>query len=113
MLHTNTLFRTAILLLSFAITKLFFEDISSEYQISSVIRQKAEFQNGCFKKTKLARFSENELFYPLIRTRIFINNVGNFGQGLDFLFFFLLEDQRKFRFIFLKIFGVMEGPYTI
>ena len=32
---------------------------------SSVIRQKGESQNGCFKKTKHAKFSEkNEHFLP-------------------------------------------------
>ena len=30
--------------------------------ILSVIRQKGEFQNGCFKKTKHAKFSKNEHF---------------------------------------------------
>ena len=30
--------------------------------ISSVIRQKGEFQNGCFKKTKRAKFSEKRTF---------------------------------------------------
>ena len=32
------------------------------YHISSVIRQKGESQNGCFKKTKHAKFSEKRLF---------------------------------------------------
>ena len=37
---------------------------------SSVIRQKGESQNGCFKKTKHAKFSaKTNIFYPLIRTR--------------------------------------------
>ena len=31
---------------------------------SSVIRQKGESQKGCFKKTKHAKFSENEHFFP-------------------------------------------------
>ena len=44
---------------------------------SSVIRQKSESQNGCYKKTKLAKFSEKRTFlspkktnisYPLIHT---------------------------------------------
>ena len=32
--------------------------------IPSVIRQKGESQNGCFKKTKHANFSEKEHFLP-------------------------------------------------
>ena len=37
---------------------------------SSVIRQKGESQNGCFKKTKHAKFSEKtNISNPLIRTR--------------------------------------------
>ena len=40
---------------------------------SSVIRQKGESQNRCFKKTKRAKFSEKRTFLPppppLIRTR--------------------------------------------
>ena len=43
------------------------------YQISnnlSVMRQKGKFQNGCFKKTKHAKFSKKtNISYPLIRTR--------------------------------------------
>ena len=35
----------------------------------SMIRQKGESQNGCFKKTKHAKFSEKKNSYPLIRTR--------------------------------------------
>ena len=38
---------------------------------SSVIRQKGEFQNGCFKKAKHVKFSENRT-YPLIRTRLLL-----------------------------------------
>ena len=44
---------------------------------SSLIRQKSELQNGCYKKTKLAKFSEKRTFvspkkmnisYPLMHT---------------------------------------------
>ena len=36
--------------------------------IPSVIRQKGESQNGCFKKTRHAKFSKKtNIFYPLIR----------------------------------------------
>ena len=39
---------------------------------SSVIRQKGESQNGCFKKTKHAKFSAKmNIFNPLTRTRTF------------------------------------------
>ena len=37
----------------------------------SVIRQKGESQNGCFKKTKHAKFSENEHFLPSDRHEIY------------------------------------------
>ena len=37
---------------------------------SSAIRQKIEYQNGCYKKTKHAKFSEEQAcLTPLIRTR--------------------------------------------
>ena len=37
----------------------------------SVIRQKGKSQNGCFKKTKHAKFSEKtNIFYPLICTQM-------------------------------------------
>ena len=40
-------------------------------QIASVVRQKGESQNGCFKKTKHAKFSERtNISYPLIRARM-------------------------------------------
>ena len=42
---------------------------SADALSSSVIRQKGESQNGCFKKTKHAKFSEKtNISYPLIRT---------------------------------------------
>ena len=31
-------------------------------QIASVVRQKGESQNGCFKRTKYAKFSEKRTF---------------------------------------------------
>ena len=33
-----------------------------DFRTSSVIRQKGKFQNGCFKKTKHAKFSEKRTF---------------------------------------------------
>ena len=36
---------------------------------SSVIRQKGESRNGCFKKRKHGKFSEKRIFLTLIRTR--------------------------------------------
>ena len=42
---------------------------TSYMQKSSVIRQKGQSQNGCFRKTKHVEFSEKRtFFYPLIRT---------------------------------------------
>ena len=39
----------------------------------SVIRQKGESQNGCFKKTNHVKFSEKtNIFYPLIRTHTWV-----------------------------------------
>ena len=46
--------------LDFSIIQLPFFD--SSYDLSSVIRQKGESQNGCFKKTKHAKFSEKRTF---------------------------------------------------
>ena len=40
--------------------------------ISSVIRQKGETQNGCFKKTRHATFSEKRTFFTPIRTRTYV-----------------------------------------
>ena len=37
--------------------------------ISSVIRQKGESQNGCFKKAKHAKFRKTNISYPLGHTR--------------------------------------------
>ena len=41
------------------------------FDVSSVIRQKVESQNGCFKKTKHAKFSKKTIIsYALIRTHV-------------------------------------------
>ena len=47
---------------------------------SSVIRQKVESQNGCFKKTNHAKFSKKtNISYPLIRTHVrFSENLAGF-----------------------------------
>ena len=37
-------------------------EFNLNYTISTVIRQKCESQNGCFRKTKHARFSEKRTF---------------------------------------------------
>ena len=48
--------------------------------LSSVIRQKGESQNGCFKKIKHVQFSEKaNISNPLIRTRT-VRNVRFFGK---------------------------------
>ena len=53
---------------------------------SSVIRQKGESQNGSFKKTKHAKFSEKMyISYPLIRTPYF----AAFGLNADLSVFSL------------------------
>ena len=59
--------------------------------LSSVMKQKGESQNGCFKKTKHAEFSEQtNIFYPLIRTRMCVyqrvTNVRIFWKILRTLF---------------------------
>ena len=51
----------------------------------SLIRQKGESQNGCFKKTKHTKFSEKwNISYPLIRTHTCayqgVRNVRFFGK---------------------------------
>ena len=41
----------------------------------SIRRQKGESQNGCFKKTKHAKFSEKlTFFYPLIHTHMYADH---------------------------------------
>ena len=51
-----------------------FQLVESRFLKSSVVRQKCESQNGCFKKTKHARFSEKRTFltpwYAYVRVRI-------------------------------------------
>ena len=39
-----------------------FQSAQREAKSSSVIRQKGESQNGCYKKTKYAKFSEKRTF---------------------------------------------------
>ena len=49
-----------------------------EFEISLVIRQKGEFQNGYYKKTKHTKFSEKKnIYYPLIRTTGDVSNINN------------------------------------
>ena len=45
---------------------------------ASVIRQKDESLNGCYKKTKNAKFPEKQSFYPLIRNARFSKNLACF-----------------------------------
>ena len=40
------------------------ETVQRHSKISSVIRQKGESQNGCFKKAKQAKISEKQTFLP-------------------------------------------------
>ena len=51
---------------------------------------KGKSQNGCFKKTKHVKFSENKVSYPMIRTRTYDTHTyvsrGKKG-GKKFLFF--------------------------
>ena len=54
---------TLILLNCIYIFKLYFfiSYANIDYEITSVIRQKGESQNGCFKKTKHAKFAEKRM----------------------------------------------------
>ena len=74
----------------------------------SVIRQKEESQNGCFKKTKHANFSEKgNISYSLIRTHTYLCSswgkkcsfFGKFGVlcflETPVLRFALLSDYRR------------------
>ena len=49
--------------------------MSTSYK-SSVIRQKGESQNGCFKKIKHAKFSKKQTFLPPWYTRTFFGKFG-------------------------------------
>ena len=76
-------FSWVILCLSLS-TALFLVVLKSFWN-SSVIRQKGESQNGCFKKTKHVKFSEKtNISNPLIRTRTCayqkVRNVRFFGK---------------------------------
>ena len=70
-------------------------------QSSTAIRQKGESQNGCFKKTKHAKFPEKQIFTPLIRTRTCAYNGArnvHFSENLAcfvFLKFALLPYYRR------------------
>ena len=62
--------------------------IQKVFEKWSVIRQKDESQNGCFKKTKHAKFSEKRtFFYPLIRTRTCSN------EGTIFMDHFFVQNN--------------------
>ena len=53
-----------------------------EIEILSVIRQKGESQNGCYKKTKHAKFSEKRIFLAswYEHVRVEVRNVRFFGK---------------------------------
>ena len=58
-------------------TNLIISTLQQAFSISSIIRQKSKFQNGCFKKTK--RNFPNKRFLSLISTRNSIRKVQTIG----------------------------------
>ena len=51
---------------------------------SSVVRQKGESQNGCFKKTKHVKFSEKRTFLLRVRTLMCVSGKGSGGKKCSF-----------------------------
>ena len=78
--------------------------------ISSVIRQKGESQNGCFKKTKHAKFFKKtpNISYPLIRTRTCayqgVRNV-HFSENLPYYRRFQIF---RLKLVFIKANGIVS-----
>ena len=60
-------------------TNLIISTLQQAFSISSIIRQKSKFQNGCFKKTKHGKFTKNKPFLSLISTRNSIRKVQTIG----------------------------------
>ena len=60
-------------------TNLIISTLQQALSISSIIRQKSKFQNGCFKKTKRGKFTKNKPFLSLISTRNSIRKVQTIG----------------------------------
>ena len=57
-------------------------------------KAKGKSQNGCFKKTKHVKFSENKVSYPMIRTRTYHGvrkGVRNFCFSKNLACFVFLE----------------------
>ena len=62
----------------FVVSSIFLKWMGNKYK-TSVIRQKGESQNGCFKKTKHAKFSEKRTFLTL-RTVWVLQGVNHFSN---------------------------------
>ena len=100
-----------------------------QISITSVIRQKGESQNGCFKKTKHAKFSEKQIFLTAwyehirVRTRTYAYQgvrIVPFSENLacfvflrhrfwDSPFCFIVDDNtisKVFRYILLQMVGI-------
>ena len=67
--------------------------------ILSVIRQKGESQNGCFKKTKQVKFSEKRLFFTTWYARVSGGKKWSFFGKFDVLCFL---EIRVLRFALLS-----------
>ena len=82
--------------------------------VSSVIRQKGESKNGCFKKTKHVKFLEKRTFLTLIRTRMHayqgVKNV-RFFEKFDVLYF--LETPVLSEIVKSMVFGKIKSMYLI
>ena len=80
---------------------LFSSLFSRENWISSVIRQKGESQNGCFKKTKHAKFSEERTFLTPWNARAYqgVRNVRFLENLACFVFLNTRFEIRPFAFL--------------
>ena len=60
--------------------------IQSNFHNASVIRQKSECQNGCFKKTKHTKFAEKRTFFAPWYAHVRVRNVRFSGNLACFVF---------------------------
>ena len=111
--HNNKNNLRSIFFTPFWNTCFYSQPIPRQCSISSVIRQKGESQNGCFKKIKYAKFSEKRtILTPLIRTRTcayqWVRNVRFFGK-FDVLCFL---EKLVLRFALLPYYRRFLHPLT-
>ena len=76
---------------------------------SSVIRQKGESQNGCFKKTKYVKFSDKRTF---LTPWFFILEFSARELKLDLnIFFELMQNRRQISYCFTNLVGTLWSEF--